>query len=254
MSEKGLRICRLLDSRLARTRTSLAQTGAGNAQGGRMSAVADIERTEVERDADAGLGRADRRRRQILQAARALVSEKGFEACRMDEVAAAVGVTKPAVYRYFPGKDVLIQALLEEDLVIPTQALVADIAAYRGPIRPLLESFTERTLAIQEGGLARGYMVLAMDEAKRRPQVAAMIREQALTPGVAILAAAFARAMEAGEFKPGQDVAMMVRLFFAPFMQIALIRGGFGVPMSGRDEQLRYMRFHIDAFLRAFGP
>eukprot|EP01030_Chromulinospumella_sphaerica_P026422 gene26422-26620_t len=60
--------------------------------------------------------RADQRRRQILDAARKLVSEKGF-GCRMDEVAAAVGVTKPAVYRYFPGKDKLIRAMLEEDLV-----------------------------------------------------------------------------------------------------------------------------------------
>ena len=195
--------------------------------------------------------RADQRRRQILDAARKLVSEKGF-ACRMDEVAAAVGVTKPAVYRYFLGKDVLIQAMLEEDLVIPTRELTARIAAYEGPIRGLLDIFAEGTLKIQEGGLARGYMALAMDESARRPDVAGLIRDQVLGPSVGIVAQAFLKAIESGELKPVDNPVMMVRLFFAPFMQISLIRGGFGVPMAP-EEYLPYARFHIEAFLRAFG-
>lgn len=195
--------------------------------------------------------RADQRRRQILDAARKLVNEKGF-ACRMDEVAAAVGVTKPAVYRYFPGKDVLIEAMLEEDLVIPTRALTARIAAYEGPIRGLLEIFAEGTLNIQEGGLARGYMALAMDESARRPDVASLIRDQVLGPSVGMVAQAFLKAIGSGELRPNSDPVMMVRLFFAPFMQLAMVRGGFGVPM-GPEEYRPYAQFHIDAFLRAFG-
>jgi len=48
--------------------------------------------------------RARARPGEILNAARDIFSRKGFEAARMDEVAAAAGVTKPAVYRYFPGR------------------------------------------------------------------------------------------------------------------------------------------------------
>jgi AcrR family transcriptional regulator len=197
--------------------------------------------------------RADQRRRQILDAARKLVSEKGF-GCRMDEVAAAVGVTKPAVYRYFPGKDTLIRAMLEEDLVVPTQALVARIDAYSGPIRGLLEIFAEGTLAIQENGLSRGYMALAMDEAQSRPDVAGLIRENVLGVSVIRVAQAFMRSMATGELRRVEDPTMLVRLFFAPFMQIALVRGGFGVPMEGPEAYREYVKFHIDAFLRAFGP
>ncbi|MBX3480883.1 MAG: helix-turn-helix transcriptional regulator [Caulobacter sp.] len=203
--------------------------------------------------ADSLTERGGRRRREILTAARTLVSEKGFDACRMDEVAAAVGVTKPAVYRYFPGKARLIEALLEEDLLIPSQALFADVRAFEGPLREMLDIFAQRTLAIQEGGLARGYMMLAMDEARRRPEIAALIRDQVLTPGFQLLAAAFVRAMANGELKPGEDPTMMVRLFFAPFMQITLIRGGVGVPISGHEELEAYLRLHVDAFMRAFG-
>ncbi len=197
--------------------------------------------------------RADQRRRQILDAARKLVAEKGF-GCRMDEVAAAVGVTKPAVYRYFRGKDTLIRAMLEEDLVVPTQALVARIDAYQGPIRGLLEIFAEGTLGIQETGLLRGYMALAMDEGQSRPDVAGLIRENVLGVSLLRVAQAFARSMSTGELRPVEDLTMLVRLFFAPFMQMALVRGGFGVPMDGPEAYRAYVRFHIDAFLRAFGP
>ena len=47
---------------------------------------------------------------------------------------------------------------------------------------------------------------------------------------------------------------MLLRLFFAPFMQMALVRGGFGVPMAGPQAYREYVKFHIDAFLRAFAP
>ncbi len=197
--------------------------------------------------------RADQRRRQILDAARKLVSEKGF-GCRMDEVAAAVGVTKPAVYRYFPGKDTLIRAMLEEDLVVPTRALIERIDAYEGPIGGLLEIFAEGTLAIQENGLSRGYMALAMDEVQDRPDVASLIRENVLGVSIGRVAQAFVRAIATGELRPVEDPSMLVRLFFAPFMQIALVRGGFGVPMDGPEAYRDYIRFHISAFLRAFGP
>lgn len=197
--------------------------------------------------------RADLRRRQILDAARKLVSEKGF-GCRMDEVAAAVGVTKPAVYRYFPGKDTLIRAMLEEDLVVPTRALIERIDAYEGPIGGLLEIFAEGTLAIQENGLSRGYMALAMDEVQDRPDVAALIRENVLGVSVLRVAQAFQRSIATGELRQVEDPTMLVRLFFAPFMQIALVRGGFGLPMDGPEAYRDYIRFHISAFLRAFGP
>jgi hypothetical protein len=97
-------------------------------------------------------------------------------------------------------------------------------------------------------------MALAMDEAQSRPDVAALIRENVLTISVARIAQAFQRAIEAGELRPVEDPTLLLRLFFAPFMQMALVRGGFGVPMPTPESYREYVRFHIDAFLRAFAP
>ncbi|HLW16769.1 MAG TPA: TetR/AcrR family transcriptional regulator [Actinomycetota bacterium] len=59
---------------------------------------------------------ADERREQILATARRLVAENGYDGLNMDEVAEAVGVTKPVLYRHFTGKRDLYDAVLEEHL------------------------------------------------------------------------------------------------------------------------------------------
>lgn len=55
----------------------------------------------------------DERRAVIVDAAGRLFGERGYEATRLDEVAAAAGVTKPILYRHFAGKQALYLALLE---------------------------------------------------------------------------------------------------------------------------------------------
>jgi AcrR family transcriptional regulator len=55
---------------------------------------------------------ADRRRALIVEAAGRLFGDHGFDATRLDDVAAAAGVTKPIVYRHFASKQELYVALL----------------------------------------------------------------------------------------------------------------------------------------------
>jgi AcrR family transcriptional regulator len=55
----------------------------------------------------------DARRALIVEAAGRLFGEHGYEAVRLEEVAAAAGVTKPILYRHFAGKQALYLALLE---------------------------------------------------------------------------------------------------------------------------------------------
>lgn len=59
------------------------------------------------------LPRAERME-QTLAAAHALFAERGYTAVTMDDVAAAVGVTKPLLYNYFGNKERLYLACLEE--------------------------------------------------------------------------------------------------------------------------------------------
>jgi AcrR family transcriptional regulator len=53
------------------------------------------------------------RRALIIEAAGQLFGERGYDATRLDEIAAAAGVTKPILYRHFESKRDLYLALLE---------------------------------------------------------------------------------------------------------------------------------------------
>jgi AcrR family transcriptional regulator len=53
------------------------------------------------------------RRAVLIEAAGRLFGERGYEATRLDEIAAAAGVTKPIVYRHFDSKRDLYLALLD---------------------------------------------------------------------------------------------------------------------------------------------
>jgi AcrR family transcriptional regulator len=55
---------------------------------------------------------AAERRAAVLGAAAALFGERGYAGTRLDDVAAAAGVTKPIVYRHFESKKALYLALL----------------------------------------------------------------------------------------------------------------------------------------------
>jgi TetR/AcrR family transcriptional regulator, transcriptional repressor of aconitase len=76
------------------------------------------------------------RRRQILDAAHAVFTERGFARTSMDDVARAANLSIGAVYRYFPGKDDLILAVCSghgddpDDTQESAAALLARLAGY----------------------------------------------------------------------------------------------------------------------------
>ena len=52
-------------------------------------------------------------KKKIVKAASNLFLNKGYHKTTMDEIAGALGVTKPALYQYFPGKEDLYAAVAE---------------------------------------------------------------------------------------------------------------------------------------------
>lgn len=64
----------------------------------------------------------------ILEAAAALVAERGFGDVRMEDVAARAGVAKGVLYLRFNGKDALLLALVRRELALAT-GLTAELVA-----------------------------------------------------------------------------------------------------------------------------
>ena len=80
---------------------------------------------------------ARERRVQIEDAAARLFASRGYEATTMDDIAAAVGVTKPIVYRHFASKKELHLFLLRRHRHELAAAALDELAA--APERPIQE-------------------------------------------------------------------------------------------------------------------
>jgi len=84
------------------------------------------------------------REAQMLETARALFAERGYAAVTMDEVAAAVGVTKPLLYAYFGNKEGLYLACMRpaaEALLETVVAAVGETATPMDALRSGIRAF-----------------------------------------------------------------------------------------------------------------
>ena len=69
------------------------------------------------------------RDRQILDAAAALFYDRGFRRVGMDDIGKRVGISGPALYRHFSGKDQILASLFSEtldELIAATAVVFAD--------------------------------------------------------------------------------------------------------------------------------
>ena len=73
------------------------------------------------------------REQQTLETARVMFAERGFAAVTMDEIAAAVGVTKPLLYTYFGNKEGLYLACMEPAAEALVDTVAAAVAATETP-------------------------------------------------------------------------------------------------------------------------
>jgi AcrR family transcriptional regulator len=100
-------------------------------------------------------------RARLLDAAGKVFAERGYQAASVDEIAAAAGLSKGAVYWNFDSKDELFLALLEEriDRPIAETAEVLRSAPTDRPIDPEVANHWERVL-----GSERDLMLLAQEQ------------------------------------------------------------------------------------------
>jgi AcrR family transcriptional regulator len=115
-----------------------------------------------------------RRRREILAAARRRFARDGFHATTMEDVITEAGVSSSVVYRWFSGKDELVAASISEVLEGVVDALEAALQVepplpVMEAVRRVLAAVLERTA--QDGEDFSAIVVQAWAEAMRDPSV-----------------------------------------------------------------------------------
>jgi AcrR family transcriptional regulator len=186
--------------------------------------------------AKASQSRRDRRR-EIIDATRALLDEKGVQDAPIDQIARAAGINKAQIYRYFESKDELLALTLDrylEELDIElgkTSTLTDPVERLDALISTLIDytvdhpAFLDCTFALMRQ--PAGELTAAMSEG-------AMFRlGRALGRCVQHLSTTLEAGVEAGVFI-ARDPETLANLLCAQALGIMqLARVGAGVRMTG---------------------
>jgi AcrR family transcriptional regulator len=148
-------------------------------------------------------------RDEILQAAQALIAEKGFGAMSMDELAAAVGISKPTLYDHFASKDALVVAAATRDMRQLSE-LIEQQAQDKAPLELLtfvLRAMLQRQMQAQSLGIGPWPEVfrLLCESQEARDQLARI--DQAIVAQVRA-------AVAGGQIDATLDPAAVVRAFY----------------------------------------
>lgn len=87
--------------------------------------------------------RPSSRREEILEIAVRLFAERGYHGVSMDHIGSAAGVTGPALYHHFPGKESMLVAALTPVSEALLEGGRERVAAHAGDPRAALESLVD---------------------------------------------------------------------------------------------------------------
>jgi AcrR family transcriptional regulator len=118
------------------------------------------------------------KRRQILDGARKVFMDLGFDGASMGEIARAAGVSKGTLYVYFADKYGLFEAIVEEETI--SQGEISFNFDPARPVETTLREFGEAYIALlcRPGGASAIRTVMAI--AERMPEVGRRYYERVL--------------------------------------------------------------------------
>jgi AcrR family transcriptional regulator len=140
-----------------------------------------------------------RRKEAILAAALTVFAERGYEAARLDDVAARAGVAKGTLYLYFKDKETLFEELLRGSVAPILEAVTALSEAPDMPFEQALDTlygyFEKEVLGTDRKLLMR----LVLTEGPRFPRIAEAHYRNVVSRMLPLIQKIAARAAERGE-------------------------------------------------------
>ena len=196
-----------------------------------------------------------RKSEAVLQSARALFLERGFDGTTVDDIAEGAHVSKATVYSNFSDKAAVLAALLDRVATESAAILVAVVARLDGP-GGVEERLVRTAVALAQGVLRPEVLQLrrlAIGESARFPAEVAAYFERGPGSSLVLLARAFCALDEQGLLvvaDPDLAAAAYAYAAVGPLQDRALLTGSTPAP----EEIARYAGGAACAFYAAHRP
>jgi AcrR family transcriptional regulator len=196
--------------------------------------------------------RRERSREEIVEAARRVILEKGLAATTLEVVAKEVGLTKAALYYYYPSKDALFHEIMFDVLTTQSQAVHDSVAkaknggdALGAIVRETVHTFASRLddfrLTFLLTQVAPGAVNVGAEQlAKLRP-----LNDLAFDGAAKLLAKDWKGRHGRARVEP-RMMAFMASLAAIGLLTMKGVVESFGDPLRYSDEEL------VEAFGRIF--
>ncbi|HEY2278540.1 MAG TPA: TetR/AcrR family transcriptional regulator [Streptosporangiaceae bacterium] len=192
----------------------------------------------------------------ILDTARQMFLERGYDATSLDHVAAASGVSKTTVYNNFEDKEGLFSAVV---LAVTERAeqIISELAATLGGDGPVAVRLTGVARALAYGVLNPAVVQLrrlAIAEALRFPGIVTAYWERAPARTLALLTESFTQLAARGELDiddPAAAAALFAYGVLGLYQDQALLQPGRQPRRADLDQHVGQV---VAAFLRAYAP
>ncbi|MCK6369983.1 MAG: TetR/AcrR family transcriptional regulator [Gammaproteobacteria bacterium] len=160
---------------------------------------------------------------EVIAAALELFLQRGFAATRMEDVARAAGVSKGAIYLYFPTKEALFRAVVQAGVVPRIEEAEAEVANFAGSARELLSSLMHGLLLEFWDTPSSGIHKLVIADAHHFPGLAAEYFHDISLRARDVMVAIIRRGIASGEFRD-VDVEYVARVILGALDQQAVLR------------------------------
>ncbi|MDK2658362.1 TetR/AcrR family transcriptional regulator [Cupriavidus sp. LEh21] len=194
-------------------------------------------KTPADPHKDADVPRWSRRKaarpQELVAAALDLFVERGYAATRLEDVAAAAGVSKGTVYLYFANKEELFKSVVRANLVPALSRGTELVDRYEGSTPELLRELLRGWWGLIGATPVAGLTKLIMAESANFPDIARFYNEEVVVPGDELFARVLARGAARGEFRP-MPANPTTTLICAPLMFLMLWQRSLRAT-SGKD-------------------
>ena len=176
--------------------------------------------------------RAEHRPDEVLDAALALFVETGYSHTSVAQIAKAAGISKGAVYLYFPSKQAILEGLVKRAVEPVSARALAELPQVPGNIRAALAAMlgfvAERLAEPQVIAVPR----IVLREAAAVPEIAEMYRRAILEPAMPRLAGLIRAGIASGELRP-VDPELTIRSIMGPIVIHLLLAEVFDLRPEG---------------------